>query len=430
MQSAIHAYKYEDLDIVGIRICPPKVTEVRPFHIAFLLDTSGSMEGERLTTVQRTLHLFVDEMKSTDCATFISYNTSASLLCVGESDTAILRSTIDTLKAAGGTNMEAALCKLAEIPNLADVDAVFFLTDGEVNQGICSVEGISNIAINVAFRQYKIPVYTLGYGISHNAKLLQAIALGTRSSYTYAETSEMIPSVVGTILGALRDEVAKGVYVEWRGAECWEHGAECDRYCVGSVVADKPQWVVLKGSPEDIRVHWKGAEGITVEVSEAQNLEVLEQWFRVKSVKLFSGSFNTAELRSLESEIVASCVGTRPLMLRILGEIAEHIAFREHAPTMSSFAADQHLTRLVSNVTAFANQRGEDIFASPTQRLVSGAMVHQFSQDPGSGFTQDPGSGSGSTVEPIYTTIVNSTRCMDRCLRRQNACLGQNPNPK
>lgn len=401
--SAIRVTRYNSF--VGICVEPKITTTERRFHIAFILDVSGSMAGERLSTVRRTLHLFTEQMHEEDKTSIITYSGDAKVLCRAAKK-AEIPAYVDQLRACGGTNIEAGILALREL-DLNTVDAVFLLTDGEVNQGITSVSGLDALIRMIAFGPHAIPVHTLGYGNDHNAKLLQTLAVNTRASYTFAEKDEMIPSVVGAILVAMRDEVAKGVMVEWEGeAICCERGSNANSYCVGSIIANKPQWVVMKGPVTALRVRTSNSEPVTLVLpseDEVNDEFVLEQWFRAEAARLFTEVTDMSpmealpKLQALEDEIIASVVADRPLLLRIRAQIAEQ---REYFDTLASppsvvprtpfgnfplpHAPTRFLTRFVSNATAFATQRGDmDEFNSPTQRMVSGAMVTGFaSQDP------------------------------------------------
>jgi hypothetical protein len=369
-------------EYVGVRITPSAAQASRPYHIALLIDTSGSMNADgRLTTVQQTLQLLVDQMHDTDALTLVSYNHEASILCRAESNKDVIRSHIDALRASGGTNFETAFMVARGIP----VDAVFVLTDGEVNQGITSVAGLKSLASSCFPRT---AVHTLGYGANHNADLLRAISVASRASYTYADADEMIPAVVGSIVGGLQGEVAKDVEVLWEGeATCLEMGAEVDKYWIGTVIAEKEQWVVFEGQPENLRIRWR--EGEMQAPAAVAGTSVMPHVFRTQAVSLFerirenSHEIFEADVDDLETRIVRSGMEGDPMVVRILAEIAEMREFLRRPQAI-------HLTRMISNMQHFTVQRGGD-FCSPTQRMVSGQMVHQFSQqDPTMPNSQDP----------------------------------------
>ncbi len=399
--SAAHLSQFVNVkrynDLVGICIAPPAAEQsARPFHIVFMIDSSGSMNGTRMDTVKHTIRLFTNEMGEWDKVSLITFSSAAHLHLTAESDVEVIRQVVDGLDAMGGTNLEAGLYQLLEL-DLPTVDAIFLLTDGEVNQGIRTTQGLESLTKSVAFARYAIPVYTLGYGAEHNAQLLQAVALATRSSYTFAESNEMIPSVVGEILGAMREEVAKAVTLEWEGeARCLEAGAfPSDRqFCAGSIIANKSQWVILQGGVSALRLRTGASSSSSDSVAlpiplcdEVGEEEVLEQWFRARAATVFSGicdeSANVmakqAKLNQLEEDLLASPVSNKPLALRILAQIAENRAALD-ARARSGRISQDMARRLTSRTTAFATQRGGAIpeFMSPVQREVSHGLVHSF----------------------------------------------------
>ncbi len=387
----VNVKRYNDL--LGICIAPPAAEQsARPFHIVFMIDSSGSMSGNRMDTVKHTLRLFTNEMGEWDKMSLITFSSAAQIHLTGESDVEQIRQVVDHLEAMGGTNLETGLYQLLEL-DLSTVDAVFLLTDGEVNQGIRTIQGLESLVRSVVFTRHAIPVYTLGYGAEHNAQLLQAVAMATRSSYTFAESNEMIPAVVGEILGAMREEVAKGVSLEWEGgARCLEAGAlPTDRqFCVGSIIANKSQWVILQGGVSALHLKVAGNEPVALPIplcDEVGDEEVLEQWFRARAATVFSGICEEgvngmamhAKLNQLEGEMLASPVSNKPLVLRILAQIAENRAALD-ARTRSGRISQDMARRLTSRTTAFATQRGGAIpeFMSPVQREVSNGLVHSF----------------------------------------------------
>ncbi len=359
---------------VGLRIFPQQSTDA-PFHIGLLIDTSGSMsERGRIETVRTTLQLLVAHMREEDALSLISYNHEASVLCSRESNKERILACVASLEAKGGTNFEAAFLALRGIP----VDAIFVLTDGQVNQGLITLAGLRHLAARCFPR---IPMHTLGYGADHNAELLRGLSVGSRASYTFAESDEVIPATVGGIVGALRDQVGD-CEVVWEGdAECMEVGAETQAYWIGPICTQKEQWVVWDGHPTNLHIRWRGGELTLPEAREGD--AVIPHIFRTKSIALFDRlrsnphAVRKEDLDDLEQQILRSGAESHPLLLRIQAEIAEMREYLEKPRLV-------HLTRLTSNMQQMTVQRGAD-FASPTQRIVSASMVHEFT-----GISDDP----------------------------------------
>jgi uncharacterized protein YegL len=384
-----------------VRIHPPDVSEPRSFHLALLLDTSGSMEGSRLAALKRTLHILVDHLKETDCLTIIEYNSQADILaeCVGDKQQ--LHTLVDSLRARGGTCMESAILQLVPLtrtPGFRPLQAIFLMTDGYVNAGIQSLTGLSQLLTSLP---RNVPIHTLGFG-EHQATLLQGLAMPSRGTYSYAEEGEMLPTVIGSLVGGLSEESMVGVSLDVpQGLTCLELGPTQDgKYLVGNLVANKPQWVVLTGSCNSIRMSWEGGEAILMQQEPTSVEEVEEQIFRARAVKLFldarTGLKTLGDLTLFEHELDSSRLMNRPLLMRLKAQLYEVI---ETLKQPVRHQESQSVSRLLSNVTTFGIQRGVlvpttsgapasrtpdplDFFASPTQRQVSQQMTAMYTQHP------------------------------------------------
>jgi hypothetical protein len=394
-----------------------------------IIDTSGSMEGDRIETVKKTLNVLFPMMGTEDSISIISYNSDATVLCACEKRQDVLQKIVGNMNADGMTHMEAGILKLSELPTVPS--AVFLLTDGQINRGIQSSSGLNGILERLLPRS--VPIYTLGYGEDHNIEILRAIAVKSRGTYAYAESSETIPETVGMIVGSLVDEAAKEVVLKWRGAgagagrntRClelgWSEGV--NEYFVGNMVYDKDQWVVLEepmaadegGSSMTLEVHWKdpatGTQKSQVVGSSGGSLtnmeenEVRIQWIRARQVGLFENLAKPGiltEIEALEADLLASnaAVQTDSMMIRTYGLIQE---MKEKVNAIAAGAAgamdDGGMTyRMAADMTAYGMQRGTlsmwghpaggsavdggDTFMSPTQRTIAANTVTRFSQAP------------------------------------------------
>lgn len=183
-------------------------------HIALLLDVSGSMEGERLIALKRTLLALLRSLDPSDCLTIVSYSSSASMLCSYNSvgtDMDPWIALIDGLKADGNTNMESAFTTLAK-HSRSTPHAIILLTDGIVNVGSSSAKGIM-LPLETNSNFSNTAVFTLGFGNDHNQIMLRDIALNTQGNYFYCDKAEDLPQTFGSILGILRDRPVEDIEI-------------------------------------------------------------------------------------------------------------------------------------------------------------------------------------------------------------------------
>ena len=411
--------------LVGVKITPGAAGTRHPFHLALLLDSSGSMEGARMIALKRTLHLLIDALENNDRLSIIQYESEAHSLCRARVMTADAReelhTQIDDLVADGGTNLEDALVVLREVNNDAGVDSVFLLTDGHINVGLTSGAGLHRLLS--ASVTVGTPVNTLGYGSDHNSRLLRDMALRTCGTYTFADADELLPAIIGDITGGLAAEVGRGATVTIpEGWTCLEVGALVNdtKYSVGTLIADKPQWVVLRGpvagelaTMEPIQCNYT-VNGVSYTESviprEADTHAVALQRDRVRVAVVFTqvttqmetGLYQDARtaLTALGAELEASEAASDTFAIRLRAQVDEMLATLQtyiDAPALHrgwGNALAPMVSRLASNTTALGNQRGffttgrplddpsafhdNATFSSPLQRTTTGAMTQRY----------------------------------------------------
>lgn len=155
------------------------------YDIMFCVDVSGSMKGNRLTLAKTALNTYIDAMIDGDFAGLVSFAGSGKLVNELTFDKELLRESVDSLKAGGGTNANSGLWTAAN--QLTDTwfsneKMIILICDGDVDLDDDLVtfalnEGITIHCINVA---------------SGTAQDMKDLAYATGGSYYYAATSEDI----------------------------------------------------------------------------------------------------------------------------------------------------------------------------------------------------------------------------------------------
>jgi hypothetical protein len=421
--------------VVAVRILPAAQSGPRrPFHLTLVLDKSGSMEGARITAVKRTLHLLIDAMADGDILSIVSYSHESHIdangIVLSDAHRALLHGIVDGMVADGGTNLESAFTALSTVVATRVIDAVFVLTDGQINQGIAGSTGLQRILGSIL--PAGTPVNTLGFGADHNARLLRDIAMRSRGSYTYADADEMLPAIIGDIMGGLASEIGrKGILTIPAGWKCLELGAaEGDtHYTVGTLIAEKEQWVVLEGPvgsvPPTFEFQWsRGSDVETVIHTTDESIPaivVAEQYDRVHVATVFNdvtdllenGQIEDAKMRLVElgAYLETSVAKTRHFVVRLHAQVDEmlesiesliHPAYNNGYPPPPPFGRfalappplAPMLSRMASNTSALGVQRGfftlsggpdgqvDDTFSSPSQSRATRSITAGYTQDP------------------------------------------------
>lgn len=420
--------------ILGIKVVADSPVS-RPINLALVLDTSGSMEGERISAVKNTLNVLVDKLLIGDKITIVGFSSKAVQIAAGvtisdEAARVALKSSVDALTADGGTNMESGVAMLGTLftGGVGLPDSLVLLTDGYVNEGITSVAGMHSM-----LKSYlpNVPVYALGYGDDHNSDFMRGLSQRTSGTYTFIDNEIALPASIGELLGALQGEVAKAGELTFPESwSCLELGSSGNKQGLGSLIADKPTWTMLS-VPKGTVVREMGDMMLTFKYvgqndtthvavyvrEELDRLDVLEQYLRCVAATALDTASGFIKARNMErakqtvvdaiAALTSSDAAMKPLAVRMkaqLEEMNEEIATILAAPPRR---AGHHvdfanlLQRTSSTATRYQQQRGvssqtgggapvdDDMFSSPTMLRRQQAMVAGYTQSLG-GHADDP----------------------------------------
>ncbi len=195
------SYKPEDEDGFFLLLVAPRVeieeAEVVAKDVLLVLDTSGSMRGEKIVQAKAALDFVLDHLQEEDRFNIISFSTGVRqyahrLQPASEREEA--HAWVKQLDAAGGTDINRALLEA-----LAQVDPdrpaiVIFLTDGLPTEGVTEPE---MIMANVAREAGKnVRLFTFGVGHDVNTVLLDGIAQAHRGASSYVTPGQSIEEEV------------------------------------------------------------------------------------------------------------------------------------------------------------------------------------------------------------------------------------------
>lgn len=178
---------------------------VIPIHrgaigLMYVLDISGSMEGERLESAKKALVASLGILKPTDYAGVVIFDDLAEIRVsyglVGNRKAEMIRQ-VEALHTRGGTNILAGLNKgLDEMKVLDRSDipqTLVILTDGNTNLGSTAKEDIlAEISLKT---KNNIRITTMGIGIDLRYDLLRDISQRSHGQFHYIERAADIQKV-------------------------------------------------------------------------------------------------------------------------------------------------------------------------------------------------------------------------------------------
>ncbi|MBK8979960.1 MAG: VWA domain-containing protein [Planctomycetes bacterium] len=193
--------------------------------IVFVVDTSGSMKGEKIEQAKAALRQFVASLRPTDRFDIVTFSTEARSFFGGTQPADAERvadalQRIERIEAAGGTNFASALesCAPDRGPAGAHVPIVVLATDGLPSVGTKDPTELTGIA-RKTLGDIDARIFVLGVGHDLDAVLLDRLADETRGTRQYVRPGENIEEKASDLFDKLSSPVLTDLTLQIDGAE-------------------------------------------------------------------------------------------------------------------------------------------------------------------------------------------------------------------
>ncbi len=208
---------------VAIKGYEVKSAERPRANLVFLIDVSGSMQGEdRLPLVKNAFRMLLDQLQPDDTVGIVTYagESGIALEPTKVNEKSKILSAIDRLGAAGSTAGGAGIqdaYRLAQANfDKAAVNRVILATDGDFNVGVTDIDQLKGLIERK--RQTGVFLSILGVGRgNHNDALMQALAQNGNGTAAYVDTLNEARKVLVDESSSTLIPIAKDVkiQVEW-----------------------------------------------------------------------------------------------------------------------------------------------------------------------------------------------------------------------
>lgn len=190
--------------------------------VILVLDTSGSMAGEKIAQAQEAARYVVEQLNAEDRFNIVTFSTgvrsfSAALTPISDSARAEALAFVDRLEALGGTNISMAL-----LESLAQADAgrpltILFLTDGLATEGIVETGRLLDAVGSAAPESARL--FAFGVGNDVDTLLLGSLAENHRGTTTYVRPGEPLNEIVSGFYAKMSTPVLADVELEVDGVQ-------------------------------------------------------------------------------------------------------------------------------------------------------------------------------------------------------------------
>lgn len=191
-------------------------------EVIFVIDTSGSMQGNSIRQARAALQFAIKRLATTDTFNVIEFNSFTRLLfdnarSASDANKEAAIGWVRALSADGGTEISAALtASLGNQPAVTQETSrlrqVVFITDG-------SVGNEAELFLQIKNTLGHSRLFTVGIGSAPNTWFMRRAAETGRGTYTYIAQENQVQDQMRLLLRKLERPVLTGITLEWDGID-------------------------------------------------------------------------------------------------------------------------------------------------------------------------------------------------------------------
>ena len=184
--------------------------------IILVLDTSGSMHGEKLAQAQAAARYLVDNLNPQDRFNIVSFSTGTRSYARGltpAGDAGDYVGFINSLEAIGGTNIAGALLEAVQQADAERPLTILFLTDGLATEGIVDTPQLLNTIEQAAPASTRL--FAFGVGDDVDTLLLDSLAQNHRGTTTYVRPGQAIDEAVSSFYAKVSTPVLADISLDF-----------------------------------------------------------------------------------------------------------------------------------------------------------------------------------------------------------------------
>ncbi len=328
--------------------------------LVLVLDTSGSMDGEKLAQAKQAARYVLEHLGSGDRFGIVAFSRSVRLFGEGlhpAADAADGIGYVDLLTAAGGTNISGALQRGFELGNDDRPLTVIFLTDGLPTVGPVSPDAILQLADSAAPERAQLFAFGVGYDV--DTILLDSLADRFVGSSHYVTPEERVDTEVIRLFERISTPILTDVEITVSGGDTYDLAprgisglfAGSQALLTGRYSTPGPATVTVRGNAAD------GEQTLTYEVTfperDVSDPTIAQLWAQRRVADLLTELRIEGERSGLVDEIVA--IATR------FGIVTPFTSYLAEEPELA-FSPTQ-AARAVADAAAAAPASGESAVA-------------------------------------------------------------------
>ncbi|KAL4227174.1 Inter-alpha-trypsin inhibitor heavy chain [Mactra antiquata] len=168
-----------------VHFLAPDISSYIPKDVMFILDTSGSMSGIKLSQLKDAMYVILDELQEGDRFNIMLFNSDSNTYKPGMIDATKnsvfeAKKYVKRIKASGWTNINGAVLDgisklIASAEEGERSPVIIFLTDGEATGGVTDNKQILKNVVKA--NEGELPIFSLAFGSDADWNLVKTMSL-------------------------------------------------------------------------------------------------------------------------------------------------------------------------------------------------------------------------------------------------------------
>lgn len=217
VRTAGRSVRYVLLQLVAPAL--ERITDRPPVHLAFVVDRSGSMAGQKIALAKRAVEDGIMRLDATDRFAVVSYDQQIDVVIDSTTATAEAKqmalARLRAIDARGSTDLAEGWLRGCEQVALG-------LTDDAIGRCLLLTDGLANVGIKdpailrthaTELRARRITTTTFGVGTDFDEVLLQSMADAGAGHYYYIDSVARIPDFMASEVGEALETVARDAVI-------------------------------------------------------------------------------------------------------------------------------------------------------------------------------------------------------------------------
>lgn len=198
--------------------------------VQFVVDTSGSMQGDKIEQAKAALRTFLRSLRPVDMFQVVTFASSVQTffekpVAADSANIAAAMAMVDRISAMGGTNISGALQQALEasLPNDdagALLPQIVFVTDGEPTMGITNAQQI--LALTKQIDKRSMRLFALGVGDQIDVRLIDDLVLQHHGARDFVGNKEKIEAKVDALCRKIAQPAMSDVVVRCDGIDVFD----------------------------------------------------------------------------------------------------------------------------------------------------------------------------------------------------------------